>query len=86
MTCDTKIPSIAFRPVCIYIFNGQSHEFLIRFKVKMCLIKDCVIGQIGNLQARAMRALEAKKDGGWGEWREWKGEYSRDATYLAGPF
>lgn len=65
MTCDTKIPSIAFRPVCIYIFNGQSHEFLIRFKVKMCL-KDRVIGLIGNLQARAMRALEAKKDGGLG--------------------
>lgn len=31
----------------------------------MCL-KDRVIGLIGNLQARAMRALEAKKDGGLG--------------------
>lgn len=37
VTCDTKIPSIACRPVCIYIFNGQLNEFLIRFKVKMCL-------------------------------------------------
>lgn len=48
------------------MFNGQLNEFLLRFKVKMCL-KDRVIGLIGNLQARAMRALEAKKDGGWGE-------------------
>ena len=78
----------------IYTFNvfnscivcRQIPEFLLRSKVKMCL-KDHMIGPIGNLQARAMRALEAKKDGGWGNGEEWKGDmYSRDATYLAGAF